>query len=74
MGKYMLSTSFKIRYFKIPHLKLCRFFRQSVTKIMGKTVILCFPPLLPLNNVEGKWAKFALSNVIGLQHCIGEQG
>ena len=56
----MPSIWFKISSSKIPHLKFCRFFRQSVTKIMGKTAIwtiLCFSPLPPINNVEEQWAK-----------------
>ena len=55
MGKYLPSIRFKMSNSKIPHLKFCRFFRQSVTKIMGKTAIwtiLCFSPLPPYNNVE----------------------
>ena len=39
MGKHMPSTWFKMSNCKIPHLSFCRFFRQSVTKIMGKTAI-----------------------------------
>ena len=53
------------------------FKQQSVTKIMEKTdiwTILCFSPLLPLNNVEEQWAKLVSSNVIGLQHCVGGEG
>ena len=44
---------------------------------MGKTVIwaiLCLSSLPALNNVEVKWAKLASSNVMGLQHCIEEEG
>ena len=55
MCNYVTSVSFKMSNSKITHLKFCRFFRQSVTKIMGKTAIwtiLCFSPLPPLNNVE----------------------
>ena len=73
----MPSIWFKISKSKILHSKFCRFFRQSVTKIMGKTAIwtiLCFSPLPPLNNVEEQWAKLASSNVIGSQHCIGGEG
>ena len=73
----MPSIWFKTSNSKIPHLKFCRFFRQSVTKIMGKTAIwtiLCFSPLPPLNNVEEQWAKLASSNVMGSQHCIGGEG
>ena len=58
-------------------LKICRFFRQSVAKIMGKTAIWtisCLSPLLPLNNVEEQWAKFASSNVMGSQHCREGEG
>ena len=69
----MPSIWFKMSNGKIPHLKFCRFFRQSVTKIMGKIAIwtiLCFSPLAPLNNVEKQWAKLSLSNVIGFRHCI----
>ena len=63
--------------FKIPHFKFCRLFRQSVTKIMGKTDIwriLSLPPLPPLNNVEEEWAKLASSIFIALQHCIWTEG
>ena len=73
----MPSIWFKISNSKILHLKFCRFFRQSVTKIMGKTAIwtiMCFSPLHPLNNVEEQWAKLASSNVIGSQHCRGGEG
>ena len=55
MGNYMPSIGFKMSNCKISHLQFCRFFRQTVTKIMGKTAIwtiLCFSPLPPLNNVE----------------------
>ena len=55
MGKYMPSKSFKTTNCKIPHLRLPDFFRQSLTKIMGKTAIRtisCFCSLPPLNNVE----------------------
>ena len=70
----MPSIWFKKSNSKILHLKFCRFFRQSVTKIMGKTAIwtiLCFSPLPPLNNVEKQWAKPVSSNAIDSQHCIG---
>ena len=73
----MSSIWFNMSNCKIPHLKLCKFFRQSVTKIMGKTVIwtiLIFPPLPPLNNIEDQWAKLSSSNAIGSQHCIGGEG
>ena len=73
----MPSIRFKMSNSKIPHLKFCRFVRQSVTEIMGKTAIwtiLCFCPLPPLNNIEEQWARLAPSNVIGLQHCIGGEG
>ena len=74
----MPSIWFKMNNSKIPLLKFCRFFRQSVTKIMGKTAIwtiLCFSPVPPLNNVEEQWAKLSSSNVISSQHCIGgEEG
>ena len=73
----MPSIWFKMSNCKIPHLKFCRFFRQSGTKIMGKTAIwriLCFSPLLPLNNVDEQWVKLASSNVMGLQHCIEGKG
>ena len=66
---------FKKNDSEIPHF--CRFFRQSVTKIMGKSAIwtiLCFSPLPPLKNVEEQWAKLASSNDIGSQHCIGWEG
>ena len=70
----MPSIWFKMSNSKIPHLKLCRFFRQSVTKNYGKNRILCFSPLPPFNNVEEQWAKLTSSNVIGSQHCIGGGG
>ena len=62
---------------EILHFKVCRFFRESVTKITGKTAIwtiLGFSPLPPLNNVEKQWAKLVSPNVIGSQHCIGGEG
>ena len=55
MGKNMTSISFKMSNSKILWLKFCRFFRESVAKVIEKTAIwtiLCFPPLPPLNNVE----------------------
>ena len=73
----MPSIWFKMSNSKIPHLKFWRFFRQSMTKITGKTdiwTILCFPPLPPLNNVEEQWSKLASSNVASLQYCIGGEG
>ena len=73
----MPSIWFKISNSKIPHLKFCRFFRQSVTKIMGKTAIwtiLCFSLLPSLNNVEEQWEKLVSSNVFSSQHCIGGEG
>ena len=73
----MPSIWFKMSYRKIPHLKFWRFFRQSVTKIMGKTgiwTILCFSPLPLLNNVDEQWAKLASSNVMGSEHGIGGKG
>ena len=36
--------------------------------------ISCSYPLLPLNNVEKQRAKFALSYVVGSQHCIRGEG
>ena len=68
---------FKMSDSEIKHLKFCRFFRQSVAKIMGKSAIwtiLCFSPLPPLKNIEEQWAKLASSNDIGPQHCIGWEG
>ena len=53
------------------------FLRQSVTKLMGKTAIweiLYFYSLLPLNNIEKQWAKFAFRYFMGAQHCIGGDG
>ena len=44
---------------KITYLKFCRLFRQSVTKIMGKTVFLCFSPVHAVYNAEQKWGKLA---------------
>ena len=73
----MPSIWFKISNSKIPHLKFCRCFRQSVGKLMGKTAIwkiLCFSPLPPLHNVEEKWAKLMSSNVFSSQHCIRGEG
>ena len=73
----MSSIWFKMSNCKIPQLKFFRFFRQSVTKIMVKTVIwamLCFSPIPPLNNVKEQWVKPASSNVMSLQHCIGREG
>ena len=70
----MPSIWLKMSNSKILHFKFYRFFRQSVTKIMGKTAIwtiLCFSPLPPLNNVEEQWAKLVSANVIGSQHGIG---
>ena len=55
MGKCMPSKRFKTTNNKMPHLIFADFFRQSVTKNMGKTAtwtIFCFSPLPPLNNVE----------------------
>ena len=55
MGNCMPSNSFKTTNSEIPQLKFSDFFRESVTKIMGKTAfwtISCFYPLPSLNNVE----------------------
>ena len=55
MGKCMTPIRLKMSNSKIPHFNFCRFFRQLVTKIMGKTAIwtvFCFSPLPPLNNFE----------------------
>ena len=73
----MPSTWFKMSNCKIQHLKFCRFFRQLMTKIMGKTAIwtiLCFSPLPRVNNGEEQWEKLASSNVLGLPHCVREEG
>ena len=77
MGNCLPSKGFKTTNHKILHLNFSDFFRQSVTKIMGKTAlwaISCFYPLPPLNNVEKERAKLASSYVMGLQHCIGGEG
>ena len=55
MDKYMASISFKISNSKTPHSTFCRLFRQSVTKILGKTgiwILLCFSPLPQIDNVD----------------------
>ena len=55
MGNGMPSKSFKTTNRKILHLSLLVFFRQSVTKTLGKTAIWtvsCFYPLPALSNVE----------------------
>ena len=77
MGNIMPSRSFKMTNCKILHLRFSNFFRQSVTKIMGKTAIRdisCFSPLPPLNNVEKQSAKLASSYITGLQHCVVGEG
>ena len=77
MGKIMTSKRFKTTNCKILHLRFPGFFRQSVTKIMGKTAIRTisyFSPLPPLNNVEKHGAKLKSSYVMGLQHCVGGEG
>ena len=77
MGKYMTSIWFKISNSKILYLNFCRFFKQSVSKIVEKTciwTILCFLPLSSLNNVEEQKAKLAPSNVIGSEHFLGGDG
>ena len=61
------------------HLNFSDFFRQSVTKIMGKTAIwaiscFCVYPFSPLSNVEKQRAKLASSYVTGSQHCVGGEG
>ena len=48
----------------ILHLIFKFFFRQSVTKIMGKTAF----------SITWKRAKVATSYVMGSQHCIGGEG
>ena len=66
MGKHMPWTWFKMNNCKIPHLSFCRFFRQSVTKIMGKTAIwtiLRFSPLPSYNNVQEQWAELVSSKI-----------
>ena len=77
MGNCLPSNWFKTTNCKILHLNFSDFFRQSVTKLIGKTAIWeisCFYPLPPFNNVEKQGAKVALSYVTGSQHCIGEEG
>ena len=77
MGNCLPSKWFKTTNCKILHLNFSDFFRQSVTKILGKTAILaisCLYPLPSLNNVEKQQAKFAWSYVMGWQHCIGGEG
>ena len=73
----MSSIWLKMSNSKIPHFRFCRFFKQSVTKIMGKTVnwaILCFSPLLPLNNVEEQWAKLRQA-ILWVRNIVsGESG
>ena len=52
-------------------------FRESVAKIMGKTVIWAIPgsyPLPPLKNVQKQQAKLLSSYVIGSQDCIEREG
>ena len=73
----MPSRWFETTNCKILHLRFSDFFRQSVTKIMGKTAIRaisCFSPLPALNKVEKQWAKLESSYVIGFQHCVGGEG
>ena len=75
IGKCMRSVWFKMSNCKTPNLKFCRFFRQSVSKMMEKTdiwAILCVYLLSPLYNVE--WEKLASINVMDTQHCIGGEG
>ena len=77
MGNCMPSKCFKTTDCKIAHLNFSDFFRQSVTKIMGKTAVWtfsCFYPLPHLNNVEKQCAKLALNYVMVWQHCIGGEG
>ena len=73
----MSSIWFEMSNSKISHLKFCRFFRQSVREIMGKTAIwtiLCFSHLFSLNNVEEQWGRLTPGNVIESQHFIGGDG
>ena len=73
----MPSISRKMTSSKIPHFKFYRFFRQSVTKIMGETAIwtvLSFSPVSPFNNVEEQWAKLASKTAMGSQRCTGREG
>ena len=73
----MRSVWFKMSNCKIPRLKFCRFFTQSVAKTMGKTAILAilyFSLHPPLYNVEEQWVKLVTSNVMGSQYCIGGEG
>ena len=77
MGNCLASKLFKTTNCKRLHVNFSDFFRQSVTKIMGKTAIWAisyFYPLLPLNNVEKQRAKLASSHVMGSEHCIGGEG
>ena len=77
MGNCIPSFGLKMSNFKIPYFKFCRFLRQSVTKIMGKTTIwtiYCFSSLSPFNNVEEQWARLASSNVMSSQHFIEGEG
>ena len=73
----MSSIWFKMSNSKIAHLKFCRFFRQSVREIIGKTTIwtiLCFSRLRSLNIVVEQWGRLTPGNVIDTQHCIGGDG
>ena len=76
MGNSLPSKWFKTTNCKILHFYFSDFFRQLVTKIMGKTAIWAisyFYPLPSLNNVEKKRAKLASSYVMGSQRCKGEK-
>ena len=67
MGKYMPSIGFKMSHRKIPHLKFCRFFTQSVSQTMGKLlfeqffVAFPFPLLTMLRNNEQNLLQAMLS-------------
>ena len=77
MGNCLPSKWFKTTNCKILHLNFSDFFRQSVTKIMGKAAtweISCFYPPPPPKNVAKQQAKLVSSYIMGSQHCIKGEG
>ena len=70
----MAMYTFKIRENKQHSPIRIDFFRQSLTKIMGKYAIwrIFHPfPLSPLNNVVERWKKLRSALFMASQHCIG---
>ena len=77
MGNACLQFDLKQATLKYHSSNFLYFFKQSVTKSMGKTaicIILYFYPLPALKNVNKQWAILVSSYVMGWQHCKWGEG